>query len=186
MAELIADLFLSADGYAAGKDVGPFFGYSGPDLDKWISAELDRPHIVLMGRVTYEVMAAISSSAADQISGGMNDLPKAVYSNTLEEPLAWQNTTLLRGDLADAIGTLKQQSDIPLRTIGSLTLVHGLMALGLVDQLRLMIFPLTLGVDGQEPAYGGFPRADLALTETKVLDSRLVLLNYRADRAPQR
>jgi dihydrofolate reductase len=170
MAELIADLFLSADGYAAGKDVGAFFGLPGPDLDEWVRVESERPQVMVMGRVTYELMAAMPSSAS------MNDLPKAVYSNTLQEPLAWQNTTLLRGDLADAFRTLKQ-SDTPLRTIGSLKLVHGLMALGLVDQLRLMIFPLTLGADGHEPT--DFPRAGLELIETKVLDSRLVLLNYR-------
>lgn len=183
MADLIADLFLSADGYASAQDAGPFFGYSGPDLDNWVRAELDRPQVVVMGRVTYEALAAISSSATDHISERMSDLPKTVYSNTLEEPLAWKNTSLLRGDLDGAIRTLKQQSGTPLRTIGSITLVHGLMTLGLVDQLRLMIFPLILGAAGREPAYAGFPQARLELTETKILDSRLVMLSYRPGHA---
>jgi dihydrofolate reductase len=179
MADLVADLFVTVDGYTAGKDVGPFFGYSGPDLDSWVCEALDQPQQVLMGRVTYEAMAAISSSATDTVSERMNDLPKVVFSNTLDEPLAWKNTRLLRGDLADAIRTLKQQSGTPLRSIGSITLVNNLMQLGLVDQLRLMVFPLTLGADGQDPAYAGLPRAGLELIESKILDSRLVLLNYR-------
>jgi dihydrofolate reductase len=179
MADLIADLFVSVDGYAAGKNVGPFYGYSGPDLDSWVAEQLDQPQQVLMGRVTYEAMAAISSSAADKVGKGMNDIPKVVFSNTLEEPLAWENTRLLRGDLAQAIGTLKQQADTPIRSIGSITLVNGLMHLGLVDRLRLMVFPLTLGPDGQEPAYAGLPRAGLELVDSKVLDARIVLLDYR-------
>ena len=138
---------------------------------------LDQPQQVLMSGVTYEAMAAISSSATDKVSQQMNDLPKVVFSNTLDEPLAWKNTRLLRGDLADAIGRLKQQSGTALRAIGSITLVTGLMNLGLVDQLRLMVFPLTLGADGHDPAYVGLPRVGLELIESKILESRPVMLN---------
>ena len=179
MADLVADLLVTVDGYASGKDVGPFFGYSGSDPDIWVCQALAQPHRVLMGRVTYEAMAAISSAATDKVSERMNDLPKVVFSNTLEEPLAWKNTRLLRGDLADTIRRLKQQSGTPLRSIGSVTLVNGLMKLGSVDQLRLSAFPLTLGADGQDPAYAGLPPANLELIESKIPDSRLVMLNYR-------
>ncbi len=179
MAELIADLFVSMDGFAAGVDVGPFFGYSGPGLDAWIREATEQPQLMLMGRVTYEALAAISSAAADEASTRMNDLPKAVFSNTLREPLAWKNTRLVRGDLAERITVSKRESDVPLRSIGSLTLVRSLMDLGLVDRLRMMVFPLTLGGDGREPAYAGYPRTVLELAGTRVLDSRVVLLEYR-------
>ncbi|MEU6432553.1 dihydrofolate reductase family protein [Microbispora sp. NPDC046973] len=179
MGELIADLFVSVDGFAAGVDVGPFFGYSGPDLDAWIREATGQPQLMLMGRVTYEALAAISSSATDEASTRMNDVPKAVVSDTLREPLAWENTRLVRGDLAERITALKQESDVPLRSIGSLTLVRSLLELGLVDRLRLMVFPLTLGGDGREPAYAGYPRTGLELARTRVLDSRVVLLEYR-------
>jgi dihydrofolate reductase len=179
MAELTADLFVTLDGFASGVDVGPFFGYSGPELESWVRDALDQPQLVVMGRVTYEAMSQISSAATDEVSTRMNDLPKVVVSNTLTEPLAWNNTRLVRGDLTEGIRALKRQSGDPLRSIGSISLVKNMMRLGLVDRLRIMIFPLTLGDDGREPIYAGYPRAGLELVDTKVLDSRLVLLEYR-------
>jgi len=92
MAELIADLFVTLDGFAAGVDAGPFFGYSGPELGSWVSDALGQPQLVVMGRVTYQALAAISSPATDEVSTRMTELPKVVVSNTLAEPLAWANT----------------------------------------------------------------------------------------------
>jgi dihydrofolate reductase len=179
MAELTADLFLSLDGFAAGVDVGPFFGYGGPELDGWVRDQLDRPHVVVMGRVTYDALAQISSSATDEASTRMTDLPKVVFSNTLSEPLAWPNTRLIGGDLGDGMRALKRDSPDPLRSIGSLTLVRSLLDLGLVDRLRVALFPLVLGDAGFEPAFAGYHRADLQLTGTRVLDSRIIMLDYR-------
>ena len=178
MAELIADLFVSLDGFAKGVDAGPFFGYSGPELASWVSDALGHPHLVVMGRVTYQALAEISSSATDQVSTRMNDLQKAVVSNTLAEPLAWANTRLIRGDLGEQIGTLKRQSPVPLRSIGSITLVGSMMRLGLVDRLRVAVFPLILGDAGREPAFAGHRQAGLELVNTRVLDSRIVMLEY--------
>src|SRR5690349_7241039 len=110
MAELTADLFVSLDGFAAGVDVGAFFGCSGPGLDAWIREATEQPQLMLMGRVTYEALAAISSGAGDEASTRMDDLPKAVFSNTLREPLSWRNTRLVRGDLAERITALKRES----------------------------------------------------------------------------
>jgi dihydrofolate reductase len=62
MAELTADLFVSLEGFAAGIDVGPYFGYSGPELDSWVREHLDQPQVIVMGRVTYEVLAAMLPS----------------------------------------------------------------------------------------------------------------------------
>jgi dihydrofolate reductase len=179
MRELTADLFVSLDGFAAGVDAGAYFGYFGPELGDWIRTEPDRPQVILMGRVTYEVLSGFAS-AADEASARTNDLPKVVYSNTLQEPLAWNNTSLLRGDLAEAIGSLKRQPGDPLRSMGSITLVRSMMLrLGLVDRLRLVVFPLILGSAGREPALAGHPKTGLELTESRVLDSRLVVLEYR-------
>ncbi len=93
---------------------------------------LDQPQLIVMGRVTYEAMAEISSSATDEVSTRMNELPKVVFSNTLQEPLAWGNTRLVRGDVAEQVRALKQQSADPLRSIGSITLVKSLLHLGLM------------------------------------------------------
>ncbi|SHN46979.1 dihydrofolate reductase family protein [Cryptosporangium aurantiacum] len=179
MAELLADLFVSVDGFAAGEDVGPFFGYHGPDLEAWITTESERAHTLLMGRVTFELMAGMSAAATDPASLRMTALPKVVVSGRLREPLDWANSRVLSGDLAEGIAALKRDSTGPVRTIGSLTLVRSLLTLGLVDQLRLMVFPLTLGTDGREPAYLRYPRAGMRLAGTTVLDDRLVLLTYR-------
>ncbi|MGI9005458.1 MAG: dihydrofolate reductase family protein [Streptosporangiaceae bacterium] len=179
MAELIADLFVSLDGFARGENAGPFFGYTGPDLSAWVSAAVNEPQVLLMGRVTYEAMSAISSVATDEASTQMTRQRKAVFSNTISEPLGWANTRLLRGELGPAIAALKQESAVPIRTIGSMALVNGMMRLGLVDRLRILTFPLTLGADGREPIYAGYPRAGFELVGSQVLDARLVLVEYR-------
>ncbi len=59
--ELTANLFVSADGYALGENTSPYFGYGGPDLDRWVTGQLSQPHLDVMGRVTYEVLAAVSA-----------------------------------------------------------------------------------------------------------------------------
>ena len=176
MAELIADMFVSLDGYAKGVDYGPYFDYGGPELDGWVAQALATPQVLLMGRVTYGLLAEMSG---DPSSGPMNEQPKAVFSNTLAEPLSWPNTRLLSGDFAGAMATLKKESDVPIRSIGSLRLVRGLIEHGLLDRLRLLVFPLVVGDRGREPMFAGHPGTGFALAGTTVLDSRLVLLEYR-------
>ena len=81
----------------------------------------------------------------------------------------WPNTGVVRGDLVAEISKLKRESPVPLRTIGGMALVSSMMKVGLVDMLRVTIFPVTLGPDGREPIYAS----------SRVLDSRLVMLEYR-------
>jgi dihydrofolate reductase len=179
MRELTADLFISLDGFASGVNQPPYFGYFGPDLGKWVRDHLDQPQVIIMGRATYVALAGFSASATDEVSVRMSGLPKLVFSRTLNEPLAWKNTRLLKGAVKDEIAALKPQRGDPLRSIGSISLVKSMMQLGLVDRLRLIVFPLILGSAGREPIYAGFPQAGLELIDTKVLDSRLILVEYR-------
>jgi len=179
MRELFADLFISMDGFASGTNEAAYFGYFGPELGKWVQRQLNEPQVILMGRVTYEALAGFSASGTDEVSTRMSALPKVVYSRTLREPLAWKNTRVIRGDVAEEIKALKQQSGDRLRTIGSIRLVKSLMELGLVDRLRLMVFPLILGKTGTEPIFADYPRMPLALVNQEALDARLVLLEYR-------
>ncbi|HWG14540.1 MAG TPA: dihydrofolate reductase family protein [Streptosporangiaceae bacterium] len=178
MAELTADLFVSAGGYALGENTGPYFGYGGPDLDRWVEGQLGQPHLDVIGRVTYEALAAMSATSDDPASTRMTAQPKAVVSNTLREPLTWPNTRLLRGDAGAAITALKRESEVPLRAVGSLSLVRSLFGLGLADRLRLAVFPVVLGPDGREPWHAGYPRAALDLVASAVLDGRIALLEY--------
>jgi dihydrofolate reductase len=184
MRELAADLFISLDGFASGVDQAPYFGYFGQELGTWVRDHLDQPQLIIMGRVTYEALARFSASATDELSVRMSALPKFVFSSTLEEPLAWKNTRLLKGPVADEIRTLKKERGDALRSIGSVTLVKSMIELGLVDRLRLMIFPLILGPAGREPIYAGYPLTGLELIDTKVLDARLIVLEYRPVRRP--
>jgi dihydrofolate reductase len=179
MRELIADLFISLDGFASGINQPAFFGYFGQELEKWVRDHLNQPQIMIMGRVTYQALAGVSASASDEISFKMSNHPKLVFSSTLEEPLVWKNSRVLKGDLAERIKALKAEGGDPIRSIGSITLVRYMMHLGLVDRLRLMIFPLVLGEAGREPIYIGYPQTGLELLDTKVLDSRISLLEYR-------
>jgi dihydrofolate reductase len=179
MRELTADLFISLDGFASGVHEAAYFGYFGPDLGDWVRRHLDEPQVILMGRVTYEILAQFSASATDAVSARMSALPKVVCSSTLLEPLAWKNTSLVKGAVADEIKVLKRQEGDPLRFLGSIRLVKRLVKLGLVDRLRLMVFPLILGENGKEPICADHPRLPLELVNTTVLDSRLMLLEYR-------
>ena len=179
MRKLTADLFISLDGFASGVNEGPFFGYSGEQLGKWVSDNLQGPQLLIMGRVTYEAMAQFVPSATDPMSVRMTELPKLVFSSTLKQPLTWKNARLAQASVADEIRALKRQPGDPLRSIGSVSLVKSMLQLGLVDRLRLMVFPVILGTAGRVPIYANYPRTGLELIETKVLDSRLVLLEYR-------
>jgi dihydrofolate reductase len=177
--ELTADLFVSLDGFASGASEAAFFGYFGEDLGRWISENLQQPQLLMMGRVTYEAMAQFVPAATDPTSLRMNELPKLVFSSKLKEPLRWNNTRLAKTPLSDEIRKLKKQPGEPLRSIGSVTLVKSMMQLGLVDRLRLMVFPVILGDAGREPIFATYARTPLELIGTKTLDSRLTLLEYR-------
>jgi dihydrofolate reductase len=178
VSELIADLFVSLDSCASAVDVGPYFGYGGPELDQWIGAELDKPQVIVLGRVTYEALARLSFNGSDQGSRRLTKSPKVVVSSTLSEPLEWENTRLIAGDALATLPALKRDSDVPLRTMGSLSLVHSLASAGLVDRLRLMVFPLTCGSAGREHIFREGRLERWSLDHTKVLDGRVVLLEY--------
>lgn len=181
MRELTADMFVSLDGFAAGAGGGQdwTFGYFGPQFADFAQQVLAQPQLMIMGRVTYEIMARSWPSAAGPLAAPMNNLPKLVFSTTMTGPLAWNNARLAQQDPAEEIQALKQQPGGQLRTIGSITLVRHLMTAGLVDRLRLVVFPCVLGRAGQEPVFAGYPETTLDLTSSTVLDSRLLVCEYR-------
>jgi dihydrofolate reductase len=181
MRELTADLFVSLDGYAKGEHAGPYFDMYGPELERWIDEHLAEPQVLVMGRVTYEVLSpmARSSSEAGAQPSRMDELPKIVMSRTLREPLAWPNARVLAGDLATVIDDLKHGDGDPLRTIGSVSLVRDLIGLRLVDCLRLVVFPIVLGPGGREPMFAGYQGTAFELMSSSVLDGRLLLLEFR-------
>jgi dihydrofolate reductase len=179
MSELIADLFISLDGFAYGEDFGPYFGYGGPDLDRWIDDHLTKPQEIVLGRRTYEVLAPIAAAANDPMQRRLTETPKLVVSSTLEEPLDWDNTRLLRGDATETLARARRESTVPLRVIGSISVVKSLIHAGILDRLRLTVFPLMVGLRGGDPLFTDLPTRHLTLESTEVLDGRLVSVEYR-------
>ena len=185
MRELTADMFVSLDGFATGADGDQSwtFGYFGPEFAAYAQRVLAEPQIMIMGRVTYEIMARSWPSSPGPLAEPMNSLPKLVFSATLAEPLAWDNAQLAKhpSPLRRSARSRPRPVTRCCRTIGSITVVRHLMAAGLVDRLRLIVFPHVLGKAGQEPVFTGYPETSLTLASTTVLDSRLVICEYHPD-----
>jgi len=181
MPELIADLFISVDGCAKGGRSPGYFGFGGPDLDRWIRDQMRRPQRHLMGRKTYETLAALPEAVRDEGWLSLAATPTTVFSRTLQA-VSWPHATVS----ADAVGTIRRlkTEDTDLRIIGSLSLVRQMLRAGLVDRLRLLVFPLIVGETGQEPAFAQLPDIALDLVGQSVLDGRIVLSEYRPSGAP--
>lgn len=172
------DAFVSVDGWAGSDGLPGFFGYPGPELQRWITAELAEPQVVVMGRRTYESLAALPAEAHGESWPRMAELEKVVFSRTLREA-AWPNTRVCAADLVEEIARMKADGDVPLRTMGSLSVARQLMDAGLVDRLRLMTFPLIAGDAGREAFFADLASADLELAGHRALDGRVLLVEYR-------
>ncbi|TMF59139.1 MAG: dihydrofolate reductase [Chloroflexi bacterium] len=160
MRKLIANEWMSLDGVVqapsyADEDMTGGFAHGGwharyfddRSMD-WVIDSVTGAGGFLLGRGTYELFAAHWPNAPEDqqvLAKPLNALPKYVASTTLSEPLAWEHSTLLRGDLVGAVRALKAQQGLDLHVIGSPGLVQSLLVHGLIDELQLMIDPLTLG-----------------------------------------
>jgi dihydrofolate reductase len=133
------------------------------------------------GTKTYEALAALPEPAHDEGSLSLAATPTTVFSRTLRA-VSWPQATI-SDDLTGTVGRLKT-GDTGLRTIGSLSLVSQLLGAGLVDRLRLLVFPLIAGETGQEPAFTRLPDIGLDLVGQSVLDGRIVLSEYRPSGVP--
>ena len=178
---LTVDIFLSVDGWAGSDGLPGYFGYLGPELEEWITTELAAPQLVVVGRRTYEALAGLPDEARDESRDRMTQLDKVVFSRTLQHAV-WANTRICGQDLVDEIRRMKADSHIPLRTMGSLSLARQLLSAGLVDRLRLMVFPLIAGDSGREAFFADMASADLELVDHRVLDGRVLLVEYRPTR----
>jgi dihydrofolate reductase len=127
----------------------------------------------MLGPITEE------SAVTDPVNTRMRNMPTTVVSTTLEGPLDWPNATVASGDAVDVVTRLKAESEVPLRSHGSLSLNRALMAAGLVDRVQVTIFPVITGQTGVEPIFGGAADFDLELLESRTLDSHTQELIYR-------
>jgi dihydrofolate reductase len=176
--KVVASEFLSLDGVMG--DPGWTFGFESEDRDQFKFDELASADALLLGRVTYEGFAAAWPQMEEQTGeygAWMNGYPKHVVSMTLDEPLEWNNSTLVKGDLAEEISALKQQSGKDILVFGSADLVNTLMEHDLIDEYRLMVFPIVVG-SGKRLFSEGRDTKTLKLKETKTLGSGVVVLTY--------
>jgi dihydrofolate reductase len=161
MRKVIVNEFMSLDGVAqapggAEEDTDGGFAHGGWHMQymedeptqQWVLRSIVEADGFLLGKRTYEIFAAFWPNAPDEervVAEPLNSKPKYVISRTLADPLEWENSTLVEGEVADAVAALKQEYAGDLHVIGSTELVRTLIEHGLVDELRLMIDPVVVG-----------------------------------------
>jgi dihydrofolate reductase len=151
----------------------------GPEGDQYKVDELLAADALLLGRTTFEGFAAAWPGQSGDFADKMNGMQKIVVSTTMGDP-AWSPTTVIRGDVARELGAIKEGPGADMLVAGSGQLVRQLLADGLVDELRLMVFPVVLG-GGKRLFADGVPTTSLQLTEAKpVGPAGAVVLTYTA------
>jgi dihydrofolate reductase len=180
------DVFSSLDGYAAASaNWTGYWGKQGPELLDHRLALFGAEQRMVFGARTYREFARMLASSTEESEARdpwvtrMRSMPATVVSSTLEEPLDWPDATVVRGDAVDVIARLKAESGVPLRSHGSLSLNHALMAAGLVDRVQVTLFPVITGQSGMDPVFGGAADFDLELIEHRTLDGHIQELIYR-------
>jgi dihydrofolate reductase len=179
------DVFCSLDGFGSydGGDWGGYWGKQGPEfLDRRLAVSREEQRMVLGAntfRLFVQMLGAIEESELDPVNRRMRNLPTTVVSRTLQEPLDWPDATLVTGDAVDVVARLKEESEVPLRSHGSLSMNRALMAAGLVDRVQVTIFPVITGQTGAEPIFQRAADFDLELLESRTLDGRTQELIYR-------
>jgi dihydrofolate reductase len=195
MAKLVVNEFLTLDGVMQSpgypdEDPSGGFEHGGwhmPLMEQvgqnWIMQGLADTGGLLLGRVTYEIFAGYwpTAPAEDPLADTMNKLPKYVVSTTLQEPLEWNNSHLIGGDVPQEVRKLKDEPGQDIQVIGSGGLVQTLMQNDLVDEYRLMIDPLVLGT-GKRLFREGIGKVPLRLVDSKISGTGVLIVTYQPDR----
>ena len=188
MSELLVDFITSLDGYASGKGWPGFWGLEGPEYLAWLGEQPEVTYV--MGANTYRLM---SGFAAGEVPAGQDEFrpeeeasvdeltraTKVVFSASLDEPLTWANSTLVRDDAVEGVRAMKESASGLISTIGSVSLCRSLLRAGLVDRFRVVMFPVITGATGEERIYDGYPDVALEMTEHRTFDDRIQLVEYR-------
>jgi dihydrofolate reductase len=185
--ELLVDFITSLDGYGAAEGWPGWWGVEGPEYLAWLGEQPERDYTILMGANTYRLMSGFAAQfeASDEPMGDegaaiteLGRMDKVVFSSTLEPPLAWPNTELITGDAVDAVTVMKRDGTKSMRTLGSVSLCRSLLAAGLVDRFRVVVFPVITGRTGQDRIYDGYPDVGLEMVASRTFDGRIQLLEY--------
>jgi dihydrofolate reductase len=180
------DVFTSLDGFGSHSgNWGGYWGKQGPEFLDHRLALYDHEQRMVFGANTYRAHAQMLASSTEESEvrdswvTRMRNLPATVVSTTLEGPLDWPDATVVSGNAVDIVARLKEESEVPLRSHGSLSLNRALMAAGLVDRVQLTLFPVITGQTGLNPVFQGGADFDLELIESRTLDGHTQELIYR-------
>ena len=158
-----------------------YWGKEGPEVVEDRVRTFAQDQVLVFGATTFRQFSKFVKIFDEPYYQSLNDLPKIVFSSTLEEPLGWQNSTVINEDAVTAIERLKRTTDVPMRSHGSISLNRALLDAGLVDRIEVLMFPAISGRAGDAALFHGGAEFDLDLIESTVLDGRTHKLVY----APQ-
>jgi dihydrofolate reductase len=181
------DVFSSLDGFGSvsGGDWGGYWGKQGPELLDHRLALYSEEQRMVFGANTYRQFARFlatepeDSEVRDPWVTRMVNLPAIIVSSTVKEPLDWVDGTVESGDAVDVVARLKEESEMPLRSHGSLSMNRALMAAGLVDRVHVTLFPVITGQSGSDAIFQGAADFDLELIASRTLDGNIQELTYR-------
>jgi len=178
MQTVTVDFIISLDGYGAAEGWPGLWGMEGPEYLDWLESTPDKDDILLLGANTYRLMSGFAETGEEEGMAALTAASKIVFSSTLEAPLAWANTQLVREGAVEAVRSMKESVDRPMRTLGSVSLCRDLLRAGLVDRYRVVIFPVITGATGTDRIFDEYPDVRLELVESRLFDGRLQLLEY--------
>jgi dihydrofolate reductase len=180
------DVFSSLDGYgAASADWTGYWGKQGPELLARRLALYSTEQRMVFGANTYREFVQMLANSTEESEvrdpwvTRMWNMPATVVSTTLEDPLDWPDATVVSGDAVDVVAKLKQNSEVPLRSHGSLSMNRALMAADLVDRVQVTLFPVITGQTGLKPIFEDASDFDLELIGHRTLDGHIQELIYR-------
>ena len=177
MRKIVAGLFVSLDGVVESPERWntPYFN---EEIGAVLGSQMAAADTMLLGRVTYEEFAAYWADKGSDVpfAAAINGIPKLVASKTLAEA-DWQNTTVINGDLAARLSALKQLPGKDIITSGSPTLVASLLQAGLLDELRLLVYPVMVG-RGRRIFENGLDQMPLELVDSRTLSNGVLSLAY--------
>ena len=179
------DVFSSLDGFGTNTGAwGGYWGKQGPELLERRLASYRAEQRMVFGANTYRAFSELLAANTEETIHDawvtrLRYLPATVVSNTLTAPLDWPDATIAPGDAVEVVARLKEESEVPLRSHGSLSMNRALMAAGLVDFVQVTVFPVISGRTGTGPVFQGAADFDLDLVESRTLDGRTQELIYR-------
>ncbi|GAA3663795.1 dihydrofolate reductase family protein [Nocardioides ginsengisoli] len=179
------DIFTSLDGnasYGPPGDWGGYWGKHGPEFLEHRRAAYDGEQRMAFGAHTFGLFLQMLPPDPAERDAWMNRMiacPTTIVSSRLHGPFDWPDATVVSGDGVEIVRRMKEESDVPIRSHGSLTLNRALLAAGLVDRIQITVFPVISAQTGDTPVFAGAGDYDLELLETRTLDGRTQELVYR-------